>query len=441
MGVDDTAMTDQIPVFGHGAARAKPAQPGVVLVSVGGKPHFRAIPLTARAIVLGRSREADVQVDDSALSGRHAELSYDGRAWRVRDLGSRNGTFLDERRIDEVGFSEPQVVVFGYTIALAVPDVHALGDGPQQLDGGWIAGAAMRRALDVVATAARHRATVLIEGESGTGKEHAAAHYRAHGRSPKGPFVTVDVGSVQGTLAEAEYRGAVKGAHSMANEDRRGFWQQANGGTIFFDELANMPMDVQHLNLRILQEREVRPIGAPRAIPIEVDVVAATNKDLRAQIAAGRFMFDLYQRFGGHSVKLPPLRDRREEIPWLIERFAKGRRASRELIARALRYAWPGNVRELELAVGRAVADEATPELSPDYVPSTRATPELPPIVQALSEPPPLPAAAPSLEDAERDAIVRALKECSLNLSKAAARLGIDRGTLRSKIKKYGLQV
>jgi transcriptional regulator with PAS, ATPase and Fis domain len=186
--------------------------------------------------------------------------------------------------------------------------------------------------------------------------------------------VAVDVGSITGPLAEGAYLGATKGSHSMATEDRPGVWRQANGGTLFLDELANMPEAVQQANLRVMQEREVRAIGATGAHKVDVDVVAATNRDMLAEIRAGRFKMDLYYRLAAEVVTLPPLRARREEIPWLVDAMLRekqsSRRPSMEFLLRALRYDWPGNVRQLKIVVGQALRDERTSELAGAHVPA-----------------------------------------------------------------------
>ena len=445
VGRDDTNVTNVLRPLDAGDA-PQPPIPGLAVVWSAGRPQFVPIPLGARPVVLGRSRSADVTIDDGGMSSRHLEVWFDGHVWHAHDLGSRNGTWVDGRYVQQATLGASDVLVFGETIALVSADLRPLAGGPCIVDGSIVAGGVVQRILERVASAAQRRMTVLVEGESGTGKEHVAAYYHRHGQRPQKRFVSVDVGSVKGELAAAEYRGVVKGSHSMARESREGFWKQADGGTLFLDELANMPLDVQRTNLRILQEREVLPIGASKPIPVDVDVVAATNKDLKAQIAAGEFLHDLYHRFAAEVVRLPPLRDRPEEIPWLIDTLVRrrdaARRVTRDLVVRALRYDWPGNVRELEQRIGSALLDEG-PELAPRHIaaPASGLRPSEPVDVRApvTIEPPPPAPSTPSLADLEREGIVRALRESGGNVSKAALVLGIDRGTLREKMKKYGI--
>jgi DNA-binding NtrC family response regulator len=299
---------------------------------------------------------------------------------------------------------------------------------------------AMQSVLDLVERVAPTDATLLIQGESGTGKEVIAK--AVHHASPRAtrPFVAVNCGAVPETLLESELFGYVRGAFTGAAVNKLGLFEEADGGTLFLDEIAEMPAVLQIKLLRALQSGEVRRLGATQAATIDVRVIAATHGDLAALIAQGSFREDLFYRLNVIQVVLPPLRDRREDIPALAEHFvarAAGKlgrelRLSPEAVERLLRYPWPGNVRELENAIERAAILARRETVGPD---------DLPPHVSAglqLGPSPALPGQV-SLAEAERTHILQTLERFGRNHSGAAEALGIGRTTLWRKLKEYGI--
>ena len=300
---------------------------------------------------------------------------------------------------------------------------------------------AMHGVLDLVERVAPTGATLLIRGESGTGKEVIAkAVHHASPRSAR-PFVAVNCGAVPETLLESELFGFTRGAFTGAVASKLGLFEEAHGGTLLLDEIAEMPAALQVKLLRALQSGEIRRLGASQATTIDVRVIAATNRDLAAMIADGSFREDLFYRLNVIEVLLPPLRERREDIPALAEHFMTragarlGRdiRLAAETVERLLRYPWPGNVRELENAVERAAilarGDTVTPE-------------DLPPHVAAglnLGPSPALPRQT-TLAETERDHILTTLERFGRNHSAAAEALGIGRTTLWRKLKEYGIE-
>jgi len=299
---------------------------------------------------------------------------------------------------------------------------------------------AMQAVLDLVERVAPTDATVLIQGESGTGKEVIAK--AVHHASPRAarPFVAVNCGAVPETLLESELFGYVRGAFTGAAGGKLGLFEEAGGGTLFLDEIAEMPATLQVKLLRALQSGEVRRLGATQAATIDVRVLAATNGDLATRISQGSFREDLFYRLNVIQVTLPPLRDRREDIPALAEHFlaraaAKlGRtlRLSPAALERVLRYPWPGNVRELENAIERAAILSRSETVEPD---------DLPPHVSAglqLGPSPALPRQV-TLAEAERAHILTTLERFGRNHSGAAEALGIGRTTLWRKLKEYGI--
>jgi DNA-binding NtrC family response regulator len=299
---------------------------------------------------------------------------------------------------------------------------------------------AMHTVLDLVERVAPTDATVLVQGESGTGKEVIAK--ALHHASPRAarPFVAVNCGAVPETLLESELFGHVRGAFTGAAGNKLGLFEEADGGTLFLDEIAEMPPPLQVKLLRVLQSGEVRRLGATQTTIIDVRVIAATHGDLVARIGQGTFREDLYYRLNVIHVPLPPLRERREDIPALAEHFLArsagklGRplRLSAGALERLLLYPWPGNVRELENAIERAAILARTETVDAD---------DLPPHVAAglqLGPSPTLPRQV-TLADAERAHILQTLERVGGNHSGAAEALGIGRTTLWRKLKEYGI--
>jgi DNA-binding NtrC family response regulator len=295
---------------------------------------------------------------------------------------------------------------------------------------------AMKRVVALVERLAEADATVLIQGESGTGKELVAR--ALHATSPRSaqPFVAVNCAAVPEALIESELLGYEKGAFTGAAHRKPGKFELADGGTLFLDEVGELAPGVQPKLLRVLQEHEIERLGGVRPVRIDVRVVAATNRDLRALVRAGQFREDLYYRLNVVTIDLPPLRARPEDLGPLAERFLRlhagtgGKRVegfSAPALALMRRYRWPGNVRELEHAVQRAVIFAAGPEITPAdlELPADEGARPVPPTGEA------------TLDELERQQILAALERCGGNRTAAAAALGIDRTTLHRKLNRY----
>jgi transcriptional regulator with PAS, ATPase and Fis domain len=303
----------------------------------------------------------------------------------------------------------------------------------------FIAGSqAMQHVLELAARVAPLDTTVLVSGESGTGKEFVVR--LIHDQSPRAaaPFVSINCAALTETLLESELFGHVRGAFTGAVRDKAGLFEVAGNGTIFLDEIGEVAPAVQAKLLRALQEREIRRVGGERSIKINARVVAATNRDLRAAVDAGTFREDLYFRLGAFVITVPPLRDRREDIPPLVHNFL-GRAASRmkkdvsavsaDAMSALMNYRWPGNVRELEHAVERAVILANT---------SSLRLRDLPPEITQKARPRPGDDTL-DLHEQERAAIERALERFDGNRRRAAEALKISTVTLWRKMKQYGL--
>jgi two-component system response regulator HydG len=299
----------------------------------------------------------------------------------------------------------------------------------------------MREVMDMIRRLSQSTATVLITGESGTGKELVARAIHYNSPRSRRSFVAVNCAAIPETLLESELFGHKRGAFTDARSDHTGLVVEADGGTLFLDEIAELSPALQAKLLRVLQDREVRPVGANRAERVDVRVVAASNRDLEAWMREGRFREDLYYRLNVVGVRLPALRERPEDVLPLCEHFlaraeertgTPAKRISAAASKMLLSYPWPGNVRELENVVERAVALSDDTEIVPE---------DLPPALRDRRAVEPLAAAVArrlTLEEVEREYILQVLQDEGGNKTRAAARLGLDRKTLYRKLEEYG---
>jgi DNA-binding NtrC family response regulator len=288
------------------------------------------------------------------------------------------------------------------------------------------------------------RTPVLISGESGTGKELVARALHYRGPLASRPFVAVDCGSLVPTLIESELFGYEKGAFTGALRSKQGLLQSADTGTIFLDEVGELPLEMQAKILRFLQEKEVRPVGSNQKVKVDVRIMAATNRDLESEYKKGTFRKDLFFRLNVVTIHLPPLRERRSDIPilanWFLERLAPGRavRISTGAMKTLLAYDWPGNVRELENCLERALALGDQQSIDIPDLPAAIARFEIPSHVTA-PEPPQFSPSTSDLGDLERTTIERVFAEVNGDKALAGKMLGISRATLYRKLKRYNI--
>jgi len=303
----------------------------------------------------------------------------------------------------------------------------------------------MSSVFELARKAARYSTTVLILGESGTGKELVARGIHNEGERAGKPLVPINCGGIPETLLESELFGYKKGAFTGADRNKKGLFQEADGGTIFLDEIGELPLPLQVKLLRVLQESEVRPVGEAKATRVDVRVIAATGKHLDEEVRLGRFREDLYYRLNVLTIALPPLRQRPEDVPYLCQHFLErfNRKLGKDISAispaamgRLLEYGWPGNVRELENAIERGVLLAEESMLMPEHLPSTLN------LRRETAGPEPTPDGL-SLKEAQRviekKLITKALEETRGNRTQAARLLEISHPSLLSKIKAYGI--
>ena len=293
----------------------------------------------------------------------------------------------------------------------------------------------MKKVVELIEMVAPTEATVLITGESGTGKEVVARAIHAAGPRRFMPMVTIHCGALTETLLESKLFGHEKGAFTGAQCRKKGKFEVADGGSVFLDEVSDISLKTQTDLLRVLQEKEIVRVGGNQRIKVDFRCIAATNKNLEGLVKAGSFRPDMYYRLHVFTIELPPLRDRKEDIPLLVNHFlnkfciAASRPAPQittEALDTLLRHEWPGNVRELENAVERALVVCRGPEIRPSDFSSQFQIEE--------------PVNGRTLDDIERAHIERILRETQHNLSRAARTLGIDRTTLYNKLRRYGLR-
>lgn len=338
----------------------------------------------------------------------------------------------------------------------AMPDRSTGGAALQRLVGD---SASMRLVKERIGKVARSMAPVLVRGESGTGKELVARAIHACSHRADGPFVAVNCSAIPETLLEAEFFGAKKGSYTGASADREGYFQAARGGTLFLDEIGDLPLAMQSKLLRAIQERSVRALGSTQEEAVDVRIVSATHKDLAADVQAGRFRQDLFYRLNVIEILVPPLRERREDLPALCEallaRIAQetgmpAPRLSQHVVEQLQAHPLPGNVRELENLLHRALALSDGSQLQVDFAPSTVAP--LPPAAGSAPAgsaapaqlPAPAPAGVPSdlqayLDQQEREILVKALRETNFNRTAAAQRLGLSLRQIRYRIARLAI--
>lgn len=317
----------------------------------------------ATQVRIGAGPGNDLVLDRPTVSSVHAEVMPTARGFKVRDLGSTNGTRVNGVRVVEAFVDDGGVITVGdvaLEIRVSKDTVSQPLSTTTELHGAVGTSPAMRAVFSRVERVAKTDATVLIHGETGTGKEVIAWSIYEASKRKDAPFVVVDCGAVARTLIESELFGHEKGSFTGADKRRIGAFERAHGGTLFLDELGELELELQPKLLRALERREIQRLGGDKPIPFDVRIIAATNRDLRTMVAKGEFREDLYYRLAVVSLELPPLRDRKEDIPVLVDHFLTGLHSDRSQLPpgaldRFVEHPWPGNCRELKNAVERAV--------------------------------------------------------------------------------------
>jgi len=345
------------------------------LVVVAGPDEGKEIEMGKARVTCGRSVIADLVLQDKAVSGSHLEVIARDDGYRLRDLNSRNGTYVGDLKIREVYLRPGTTFRAGHTQIQfqTMQDVVEIElSQKDRFDRVIGASAAMREIFATLEKVSPSDLTVMITGETGTGKELIARGIHNASKRRDKPFVVLDCGSIPRDLIESTLFGHEKGSFTGAVGQHRGCFEQANGGTIFLDEIGELDISLQPKLLRVLEQREIKRVGGDRTIKVDVRVLAATNRDLRAEVNNNTFREDLYFRLSVVHVELPPLRERREDLPQLCNHFLREVAQRRGLnlsfgqdaMAALVSHSWPGNVRELRNVVERAAALSDGPVIS-----------------------------------------------------------------------------
>jgi DNA-binding NtrC family response regulator len=452
-----------------------PPIPGLILIHSGTQALWSVLRLTNGELELGRDALAP-RVQDARISRRHARVFLSAGDGRIlaEDLGSLNGSSVDGRPLSAQG-EEPieRCLRIGDTLFLVARDVRPFERNGLTVRGERVIGPRLAAAYLGIARFARSSSTLHLTGESGVGKEDAARSFHAATPKSAGPFIAVNCATIPESIAERLLFGTRRGAFSGATEDAQGHVQAAHGGTLFLDEVAELHSAVQAKLLRVLESREVQALGAVRPVPVDVRICSASHTPLRSHVASGRLREDLYYRIGRPEIRIPPLRERLEEIPWLIQgelrRLEGAPRPHPSFVEACLLRPWPGNIRELLVEV-RAAAQEALAEGSPriearhlgaaagqliaigkpapvqsppdtgsgsaqaEDSGSAPAEPSPSEDSNAPSPPPPGASGAAALTRAEVESV---LQRTGGNVSRAARALGVQRNTLRRFLERH----
>jgi len=421
------------------------------LVVIKGPQRGTEYVIASDVMRIGKAPENDLVVADETVSRVHFEIVRDAKGYLVRDLNSTNGTFLDGAEVKEAYLRAGSVVAAGACELKFTPFEERIEILPSEKEAlGEMVGRspAMREIFGLIEKIAPTDATVLIEGETGTGKDMIAR--TLHQLSPRGdkPFIVVDCGAVAGTLIESELFGHEKGAFTGAHSARQGAFELASGGTVFLDELGELSLDLQPKLLRVLEQRELRRVGGQKTIKVDLRVIAATRKDLRSEVEKGKFREDLYFRLNVVPITAPALRERREDIPLLIDAMLRkldptaGVHLTESTRAALMAHDWPGNVRELRNVIERALALGADPgmlvsplgaDASPSATVQLRDGLEFDPGVSFRDT------KEKWNELFERRYLAWLIKRADGNISKAARDADMDRKYLHKLLQKYGL--
>jgi DNA-binding NtrC family response regulator len=403
---------------------------------------------------IGRDSSSHLVLNDSFVSARHARIERKNGGFVLRDLHSRNGTYLNGSRVSEAFLTANDRLRFGESVFIFA---ESPTDQPNLTSRNITWNEQLKRLPAFAAT----DFAVLITGPSGSGKEVLARAIHRNSARSRGPFVSINCSALSESLIESELFGHVRGSFTGATHDRKGAFEAARGGTIFLDEIGDLPLALQPKLLRAIENQEIRPVGADRAIETDVRILAATHKNLTAQVQTGHFREDLFYRLNICQIRPPALRERMEDFDDLLYQFAKQMRVrfSFGAIAKMKEHSWPGNVRELKNAVARAAAYHPGKHIQAEDL-ATLIDPE--PVVRETwerSSPVDLlhatalqyrargakvDSSASSInviKEIEREMIIRRLLANGGNQRRTAKDLGIPKSTLHDRIRSYAIDL
>ncbi len=409
------------------------------LVVTDGPDKGKRMALGRGVMAIGRSAQGDLVLTDKTVSNLHLEIEYGSMGVHLRDMGSTNGSRVDGRRIQSQTVDVGSEIQVGKTTLKLFLEEETLPMSPPSL--GRLIGRSpkMEVVYQLIRKGANSDVAVLIQGETGCGKELVAKEVHRLSPRTQGPFITVDCSAIPKDLIESELFGHEKGAFTSAVSQRKGAFELANKGTIFLDEIGELPLEMQPKLLRVLEEKQFKRIGSGEVLHSDFRVIAATNRWLDQEVLKGRFRQDLFFRLYVLPIFLPPLREREEDIPILISHFLKGKavQVPQAAMDQLVAHPWPGNVRELRNVMERAVVMMEGNVLQPEdllFLSNADRQGELMPWEKNEETSPPA-----SLEEIEKQVIRRALKSCKGDKKVVAKTLGIALSTLYEKLRRYKL--
>jgi len=454
---DDSALTT---VFVNRRATKRKLRKSRIVVEDGPEKGTR-LDIASERVTIGRGVICDVTLSDTSVSGTHCEIIASETGFLLRDLGSSNGTWVAGVRVREAWLEPGMPIRVGRTV---IRFEHGSGSveidvsGREQFYDLIGHGVRMREIFAVLEKVAASDLTVLVRGETGTGKELVARAIHRASKRVQRPLIVQDCSAIPANLIESILFGHERGSFTGAADRRRGCFEVADGGTLFLDEIGELDLSLQPKLLRVLETREVQRVGGTKMIPVDVRVIAATNRDLRQMVNEGTFREDLYYRLSVVEVDLPPLRERPEDIPSLAQQFleesakrgpqgqATAYTISKDAMAKLQAYPWPGNVRELKNTIERAVSLANGSELGmQDLLPASQKTPPvfLPggTAEQFVEHGTPFKDAKQRVIDAFEAQYLKALLDKhGDNITRSAKAAGLTRYHLRELAKRYGLR-
>jgi transcriptional regulator with GAF, ATPase, and Fis domain len=424
-----------------------------------GPDKDKKLDLERKPIRIGKKEDNDLALADNTVSRHHLVIEQRGDSFVLKDLDSTNGTSINGMRVKEAYLSPGDVISLGITkIEFTAFDEKIQIEPSTRTSLGEMVGKSrkMRQIFGLLEKIAPTLATVIIEGETGTGKELVARAIHQHSLRKEKPFVVFDCSAVAPSLIESELFGHEKGAFTGAIRERKGAFEAANGGTIFLDEIGELTLDLQPKLLRALEQREIRRVGSNEPIRFDVRVICATNRDLRDEVEAGRFRQDLYYRLSVVKIHLPPLRERPDDVPVILERFLTEGKFNQlpdnslkvtwiedDALKMLQRYQWPGNVRELANVIERTVSLVDGHVINASHLnyvfQEIEHTVETTDRMHIDTSLPFKEAKQKIVEVFEKDYLEELLRRNNFNVSKASREAKIDRKHLRNLLKKYNI--
>jgi DNA-binding NtrC family response regulator len=383
--------------------------------------------------VIGRDMGNDIILHDNFVSRRHALLRNKNNQFFLIDLDSQNGVFVNGVRIKEIQLQEGDQVLIGQTSFLFT----SKASDPRNVVKLTSKNILWNKQLEKVPLFAKSDENVLLQGESGVGKEVISKYIHENSLRATGNFVSINCSNFNQSLVESDLFGHKKGSFTDAKEERKGAFQQADGGTLLLDEIGDMPLDLQAKLLRALENREIRPLGSDETIKVNVRIIAASHKDLQELIAQGLFRPDLYYRLNVIKLHIPALRERMEDFQGLLLNFAKELRVHflQTCVIHLQNYSWPGNIRELKNFVRRAAALFPHESIGIEHLPQLLESIHVDFDLEKKGK------KLPPVKKMEMKLIRDALIQCNGNQRQAARKLGMPKSTLHDKVKRYSIDV